>query len=371
MDFPSTDQIEKRIFQNNSLVLPDSVRGGIHRCLSASIEGIEKATSYLKDVYKGNYCDIPDVNYDIDGVIDAYTIHYLPRNFFVPHIIFRDLSLCKELVQFGETIRVLDVGSGTGAISLDIFDLFSRPPLKHYKIDLFAIDVSESALKRQACLRKESKLSFEGDRCRYKPMDLSDLSRVRKVLSVNGPWDIIISANFMVELDIEIQKELICIFSENLSEQGSLIISEPSQDRGKIIIHNIADILPTAGLTIYYPCEEVVLCKGKKSKCWIWRDYNIGYIKPITMDGKIIAFSDKNLSISTIILNKAGISLLEQFRAKEKKLFWGLISPITGIGYEICPSHRTFESLKRLERGSIVGWQDVDGEVKIKRHIKV
>ena len=240
MGIPSADQIEKRIFKDGILVLPESVREGIRKCLVSSLSEIEEAKTYLCNAYRKDFWSRPDVRYESDATIDAYTIDYLPRNFFIPRIAVRDLAMNKKAIRFNKVIRVLDVGSGTGAVSLGIFELFSKAPLSTHNIHFFALDSSVSALKRQECILKNSGLLFKEDKFSYKPVDLSDIAKVDKVLSPSEPWDIIISANFMTELDPKIQKELMPILIQNLSETGSIIIAEPAQDRGKKVLSDIS-----------------------------------------------------------------------------------------------------------------------------------
>lgn len=263
MGFPTTEQIENRIFKDGVLTLPESVREGIKKCLISSTSEIAEAKTYLCNAYKKDFWSPPDVRYESDATIDAYTIYYLPRNFFIPRIAFRDLSVCRKAVQFNKVIRILDIGSGTGAVSLGIFKLFYKGP---YKIHLCALDASESALKRQKCILKASGLRFEGDEFWFKPIDLSDISEVDKDLSKRDPWDIIISANFMTELNSTVQKELVSILAKNLSKNGSIIIAEPAQDRGKRVLSDISKLAKDSGLTVYYPCAKDKTCT--KYQCW-------------------------------------------------------------------------------------------------------
>ena len=364
MVFPSAEQIENRIFKDHILILPDSVRDGIGRCLASSTSEIENAKTYLSNSYMKDFWSPPDVRYESDATIDAYTIDYLPRNFFIPRIAFRDLALCRKAVRFNEIIRILDIGSGTGAVSLGTFELFSSKPLSDLSIYFFALDSSVSALKRQVSILKESGLLFKRNTFMYKPVDLSDVSKVQRILSSRDPWDIIFSANFMSELDSKTQRKLVPILAENLSKNGSIIIAEPAQNRGRKVPSDISKLAQEVGLTVYYPCAEDTECL--KPQCWNWREYQIGYIKHLLRNGRCILFSDKSLLISMLILNKNEATIFDPFRAKHPDLKWGIIAPVKKFGeYELCSLRFIVEPYKYYSRGSIIGCKEVKGKVII------
>ncbi|MBF0516695.1 MAG: class I SAM-dependent methyltransferase [Nitrospirae bacterium] len=362
MGFPSADIINNIIFNKHlnsgrRFILPDNISQSIEKCLESSNSDINNASHVLKDQLRGNYSSSKHTEYTNVAVVDAYTIEYLPRYFFIPHIIFRDLALCRELVGFGITIRILDMGSGTGAVSLGVYDLFSNDTFNDYSVDLVAVDKSEAALTRQFCLINQ--VGFRYDLFHCEALDISDIDKVSQFLKRNKPWDIIISANFIVELDVHIQKSLIALLSRYLSEFGSLVICEPPQDYAKIIIHNIADVIKDSGLTVYYPCSAPWSCKPKKVKCWIWRDYDIiDPIKPISREDESIELNSTKLQMSLVILNKCNKSILEFFKNNRPDLTWSIVSPKFGGFYEICPSHKTFYSDKPYNRGDLVGWRE-------------
>lgn len=349
------EEVEARLFMNGNLVFPDTIRSAIISCLKTNPSEIDEAKSYLSSAYKGDYCSKPDVRYESDATIDAYTLDYLPRNFFVPRIAIRDLSLSPRASRFDAVIRILDVGSGTGAVALGVLELFSQSPLKRYKIHFQALDSSKKALQRQKEIIEASGLHFKGDEYKRKLIDLSDTIEVDKVLSSTGKWDLIISANFMVELDDPIQTALLKVLTKHLSENGSIIIAEPAQDRGKIVISNAAKLSrsQSQGLSIYYPCHD----SCRKPMCWSWRQYQVGYINPHVM-GKngIITFSDKSLIIAMLILNKHGATIFDEFRKKSPNLNWGVVAPRKN-DYEACHLGLTAGKGKSYNRGSIVGWE--------------
>lgn len=367
MVIPTAEEIEERIFKDGLLELPKSIRVGINKCLKSSPSEIEEASSYLSNAYKKDYWNPPDVRYETEATIDAYTVDYFPRNFFIPRIAFRDLAISRKAVRFDKIIRVLDVGSGTGAVSLGIFELFSRGPLKEYSIYLLALDSSQAALERQARIRRESGLAFEGDQFLYKPVDLSEVALVERILSKYNDWDLIFAANFMTELSPDIQKKLFTVLSRHLTDRGSIIIAEPAQNRGRKVLSDISKLAQELNLTIFYPCFEDFACT--KPQCWKWRKYSLGYIEPLEKEGKSITFSDKPLLISTLILNKHGATIFDPFREKFPDLNWGIIAPVKEFGseYEIC-SLRLDDPMKTYKRGSIVGWKESNGKALIKQY---
>jgi SAM-dependent methyltransferase len=366
MKFPSADDIEKVIYEDSSLVLPEKLRAGIAACLSSSPDQIETAKAKISAEYVRDYSQPPKIEYEDVSIIDAYTIDYLPRNFFVSKLAIRDLALSAAAVNFGKVIRVLDVGSGTGAVTLGLFDLFSKPPLNNYNIHLLALDSSALALARQDELRQKG-FTYKGDSFKYKTIDLKDNAAVGKELSKHEEWDIIVSANFLNELDPQNQLKLVKVLSQHLAAEGSLVIAEPAQDRGKMILKNISAAAVNMGLSIFYPCSSTVPCP--KYKCWKWREYPRRYVNPIQKDGTWISFSTKPLLISCLILNKSGVTIFDSLKKKHKGLKWDIIAPY-GTSYETCDRSFTAEEGK-YSRGSLIGWREVDDNIFVEVYKKL
>jgi SAM-dependent methyltransferase len=367
MEFPNSKEIEKSLFTDDGLVLPSKVRDGIEQCLVSSASEIYQAKEQLSSTYK-DYVNPPKIDYENAAIIDAYTVDYLPRNFFIPQIAFRDLALCDNAVLFNKTIRILDLGSGTGAVALGVFELFSKAPFyNHFNIELIALDFSIKALQRQRNLRVKSGLNFTGDEFDVKHIDLKDVAKVAGFLATQKPWDVIFSGNFMNELDPKSQEALIDTLSMHLAKNGSIIIAEPAQDRSKKILAMISAYAKKKGLTIYYPCNEKNRCS--KSQCWIWREYRIDAIRHIEKEVGIITFSDKPLLISVIILNKNGASIFDAFKELKPKLKWDIIAPVRSYGdeYELCNRRFRVEG-KRYKRGALVGWKELNGEIIIEHY---
>lgn len=358
-------EVEARLFVNGNLIFPETIKNAIISCLKTDYNEIDAAKSHLASAYKGDYISPPDVRYESDATIDAYTIDYLPRNFFIPRIAIRDLSLSPNASKFNEVIRVLDIGSGTGAVALGVFELFSKAPLNRYGIDLLALDRSEKALIRQNELIKSSGVLFRGNKFEHKVVKLDNTNEVDRILSSSGKWDLIVSANFMVELNDKTQNDLLKILAKYLSDNGSIIIAEPAQDRGKKVIANAAKLSKSLDLSIFYPCHD----SCRKGLCWTWRQYQVEYIPPYLIKNKMITFSDKSLIVSMIILNGKGATIFDIFKEEHPNLNWGIIAPFNkdSNDYEIC-SLELKDDPNKYKRGSIVGWEKSRDKVIIKEY---
>jgi SAM-dependent methyltransferase len=367
MVFPSFDDINPLVMPAGN-ALPERIRAGIESCISSSLEEIELARGKLTEIYRNN----EDYRTPLTGItytpplIDAYTIDYLPRNFLIPRIAIRDLSINRRTVDFDSTIRVLDLGSGTGAVAAGLFDLFTNPCLSDYKLHFLAADRNPEKLNRQDCILRETGYLTPGHIFQKITVDLTDTENLARVLSEHETWDLIFFANSLAEIDVEVYRNILGIIPSFLKENGSIIIAEPAQDRGEVIILNIADVIAGRGLTIYYPCSVASSCRyrqnpsyPKERKCWQSRQYPSIFVQPINIGSQSIISSMIPLRISTSILNKRGITILDPFIFRYRNVEWGIIRKDWRAAntFEICPFLITTVSTGDYKSGSIVGFQ--------------
>ncbi len=363
MTFPSYDEINPFLMPTNN-TLPDNIRRGIKNCLASSYEDIEIARGDLENLFRNNgdyLTPLVGINYTLP-LIDAYTIDYLPRNFLIPRIAMRALSLNRRTVSFGSEIRVLDCGAGTGAVALGLFDLFSIPLLSNYNLKFYALDVNINKLERQRCILQNAGFLHGENYFQGVQVDISNIDSFRTFLSSQSEWDLIFFANSLSEIGVDSYRNIFGILHHYLAENGSIIIAEPAQDRGKVIIHKIADLIVSQGLTTYYPCNNVTSCAYRTApylphrKCWQWGEYPEIAVHPFNIYGRTVVSSQRPLEISRFILNKCGATIFDDLKVENPELSWGIVRK-RGNQHEVCPQIRRVNLQIWYKDGTILGWK--------------
>lgn len=144
-------QINSAILQNGELFIPTRLEQAIQESIESDYENVVKAGEELRQVFDPVKAKI-SVDYSRPDIIDAYTLFYTRRNSLIPRIALRDLLLNSAFLKLGPGIQVLDLGAGTGAVTLGILDLFTLPIGKGLTVSIHALDSS------QACLGRLNKL---------------------------------------------------------------------------------------------------------------------------------------------------------------------------------------------------------------------
>ena len=86
--------IRKLITTNDSLFVSDRIVKAIGQTTVSGISDILDAREQLIKIYK-DYVKIDEptpVSYSNNAIIDAYTVHYLPRNTLIPKLFFLSLA---------------------------------------------------------------------------------------------------------------------------------------------------------------------------------------------------------------------------------------------------------------------------------------
>jgi len=309
--FPDFQTFDKAFFPNglDDLSVPHEIISAIQNNLKSPTEDINRQGSYLSSEFSKNYNKVPDIDYNDEATIDAYTTKYLPRNFHIPKIALRCLSVNPEAVQFSENIKILDLGSGTGAISIGLLHLFNNDILSNYKIDITAVDEVELALARQKIIIDHANLLNDNKWDAFK-IDLTNMSDLRRIFNERF-WDLIFAGNLFNEIDSNSSKEIISQAVDSLSDNGSLIYCDIQHNRIKELIPILSDFCFSEKHGIYYPCRKGHNCKN--NWCWMWNIYGIS-AQDFQHRGEVILGSDKDLILFIFIINKIGITIYDFFR---------------------------------------------------------
>lgn len=311
------------------------------------------------------------IDYGNELTLDAYVIYYLSRYTLIPIIALRDLSVNPFFQRIPESVNVLDLGTGTGAVVLGLFELFNAKSLARVSLNIVGIDRYSLALKRQKMLI--TKAGFNLDRVTLIPQDINDVKRCIQLAQEHGPYNFIFIANCLTELERNTGEELMSRLSPLVKKDGAIIIAEAQRNYTKQIIRKLAGNALDYGLNIYYPCPQRPTCVG--SSCWAWRDHE--YEPPSIKVGGTYYVARDRLTLSWLILTRSQLSIYDYYINQEPQLHWRPIAqvknkiwgnPLSGWRYGTCDGEKveTFAEDDGLfpsyKRGSIAGLSD--GQLK-------
>lgn len=370
----TADAIRKSILVNDALFVPGGITKAISQALACSVEDVSAEIEHLVALYREYItCDGPTpVNYSSDATIDAYTIHYLPRNTLVPKLLFLSLAYHPTLRAISDEVNILDLGSGTGGIVLGLLDLFKVKPFSDIKANITSCDISRLALDRQKELI--TRAGYQHDNIRCFCVDLADAWTYDRLLSKLAPYDYIIAANLLAELPQDHIALLLSKLPGIMAPNAVVLFADPPRtyiDRIKVYVSRI---LRSLGLFHYYPCPPGYECK--KLKCpWVW--LNVEFTCPgIEINGDLLK-PNKLLLTTWSVFCSSNHSIYDALSQLDPSLTWGVAVPFGDefsteetLDYSLCTTRgtRKIRHIRRqpfspdeaevIRRGSIVGFND-------------
>jgi SAM-dependent methyltransferase len=330
--------------------------------LESSYSAVQEKIAYLDTIFRKDCNNPPDVDYNNMATIDAYTAKYMPRYFHLPKLAIRSLLLNSRAFILKDKFRIMDIGSGTGAISLGLYHIFSRGMLSKCSLDITAIDECQLALNRQEQLKKLANFSFKGDK--WNPIHTTISPDNLKDLLKGGDWDYIFAANIFNELPKDVASEIILLCLKAISKQGAVIIFDIQHDRIKKLVLDISNQIRKKGGTIYYPCRHNNACY--KNKCWMWNEY---YVKDLNIkhkDGVIPGFNNY-MKIFMLIINKNGYTIYDDIKNRfpSKNIGVGRFNSYNER-FDLCDAQYKLDHYEEIRTGAIYA-HDKNGFTEIIR----
>jgi len=305
---------------------------------SSSPSEISTNIEYLKEAFnrQQNYERIK-INYTIP-LLEAYIVNYLPRNTLVSKLGLLCRSYHPQMLSIPAHLNILDLGSGTGAITLGLLDLFRRPELNHIKCDIYAIDSSKDSLAIQKKL--VDNYGLNGSHHDYKQVDLTNPETYEDLLAKKPLFDFIFSANILSELEPQYRDNVLAIIRANLAEDGVCIIAEsqntPAKNACAYLSHNVNKY----GLHIFYPCPPDINCIN--DQCWKWLHYSFQCAN-IHVGGTEFA-TNHDCNYFWRIIVKKKLSIYDYLKTNKKGLSWGITRHNYNTGWdEFCIKKEQFD----------------------------
>jgi len=361
------------VTHNGDLFVPESVTEAIGSCVSSSPEDVKREIARLKDVYS-SYVELDEpvkVEYHGDATIDAYLVNYLPRNTLIPKLLFLSIVVHPAFQNIPDEIKILDLGSGTGAIVIGFLDLLKNEPFSSIHAKVVCCEISKPSLNRQKELLE--KLKFANCEVWHSAMDFTKLETYESNLVKFAPYDFIIAANVLTELPHEHIDALLANMPNILTENGLLLIAEaPRTYTNKLSVHT-SKFLREVGLYQFYPCPPGYQCS--KEQCWVW--FKTDFECPdIEIGGESIPVTNV-LKTTWAIYCRSEHSIYDFLYGEDPSLTWGVaapfgdeFSPKEEMDYEVCTkdgikivSHRRKKAWFRekdsvILKGSMLGFNE-------------
>jgi SAM-dependent methyltransferase len=358
--------IEEISTVDGTFIVSDKIKNGIESVL-AGIDQSNLTEGYLRlqTEYKNNRLEHKPaiINYDDETTLNAYVAYYLPRNTIIPAIAIRDLSYHPLFQTLPDVINVLDIGCGTGAISLGLSSLFEELPNFHGKLVITGVDQCLKALYKQKNIIE--KTFFTKAKFHLINANLNSPKLFTENIAKYAPFDFVFTGNCLTEVDISTSRTTLGVLKDLIKPNGAIIMAEAQRNFTKEIIRILANESTSMGLHVFYPCPADSCGYPPYDGyeyCWSWRDHD--YVPPdIKIDGRSLENQPRErLTLSWLMLTQNNINIYDGFQRARPELKWGPISKAVGDAYEMCYKG-TYIGFKRGEtvpfksfsRGSIVG----------------
>jgi len=315
-----TDLIKSLILNKNKPIVPESVCKAIGDSVTSESYEIASSLDYIRatfDYYR-NRVEPLILDYSGKATIDAYALYFMPRNVIIPSIALLLCSYHPKFQAIPEKLKILDIGSGAGAITLGLIDFFSKPAFSATKLEITAIDSSRDALLKQKDLIK--RFGNNGCSVNLRLADLSNPNVLKSELQSNGPYNIVFASNVLTELQSKAIDELMEGVAGCLTDTGIFASAEAHRSYVMEQRCRISGNLGKFGLNIVYPCPPGLICPNKQ--CRKWREdeldcldihYSSGIIKP-----------KKIKRVNWFIFSKNRSSIYDMLVDKYPNLVWGI-----------------------------------------------
>jgi SAM-dependent methyltransferase len=219
---------------------------------------------------KGEYLDQAGerrISYGAGYRVLAYLAYQAPVSLVQVEYLLHDLAADGLLK---DRMRVLDLGSGPGTVSLAIIDTWSRISPGEVRISALEQETENLEAYRSivpAFASREPLVRIdEPVQADLRSVDIDDLP-----LEV----DLLVFGNVLNELrDLTAgeKAEIVKRCSRILAVDGTIVITEPADLENSIALRRLTAGLIKGGLTLYAPCTSLWSTACRPDRCWTFRE---------------------------------------------------------------------------------------------------
>ncbi|HET9137088.1 MAG TPA: small ribosomal subunit Rsm22 family protein [Candidatus Kapabacteria bacterium] len=234
----------------------------------------------------------------------AYQLYYTTTNYLKIIPPLRELALSDFFDK--PSLRILDLGTGTGAAIWGILDFLETEVQHPIDLDITAVDSVAQNIKDiqrfhfqylKHCTSIKSKLTTR----------VHDLETP---ISFEEKFDLIVMMNTLNELSEEAEERLLTTFPTLLSNDGVVLMIEPATRKQSRRLLSFRDAAVKNAWTIYAPCTRQSNCPAlENTDNWCHSEYKwerLDFIRIIDEAGATLRLSLKS---TYIIMNRHGQTL--------------------------------------------------------------
>ncbi|WP_129116770.1 small ribosomal subunit Rsm22 family protein [Halegenticoccus tardaugens] len=199
------------------------------------------------DYYHGN-----DVEYDAEAAA-GYAIYHLPDYYATVGYVLDDLA---ERGLLPRTLRVLDVGAGTGGPALGLHDYLPDDALVEYH----AVEPSAASDALRALL--------SGTRTNFRPAVHRTTAEAFEPSEVADEWDLVLFANVLSELDDPVA--VVDRYLDAVADDGSLVAVAPADLNTSTGLREVERAVapPDSGAAVYSPTLRLWPGRAPSDRGW-------------------------------------------------------------------------------------------------------
>ncbi|MFH1087434.1 MAG: class I SAM-dependent methyltransferase [Chloroflexota bacterium] len=344
------------LLPNGQVSIPPRLEKAIQDSIGTDYETVLKAGEELRLAFDPVGQRIT-VDYTRPEIVDAYTLFYTRRNTLIPLVAMRDLLLNRTFLSLGPRIRMLDLGAGTGAVTIGMLDLFTQPFCRGLTLTVDALDSSQPCLERLKLLQRLAGLHSSAVNTSL--VDFNRPTVLEKTLGQSS-YDLIFAANVFNELDHEKSLDVLRCLPNHLAKLGAIVVVNAQKDYVKELMPKMAALAQSEGLHVYYPCPPGIT--PSEFKCWFWREHQY-QCKQLRVSGRLVVSRHREQLVANwLVLVKQPCSIYDSFMERFQNLDWGVLS-VYGDDSRTCDCPVcTSSGIKNIgkqdrlyKRGSIVG----------------
>jgi len=256
---------------------------------------------------------------------EAYLLYYMTTNMLKVIQPLRELALFDFFER--ESLKVLDLGTGTGAAVWGLLS-YLREVRKSTLLDITLSDSLDKNLGEAQNFSKFliSPISHLGHIGLIRPIlsfqkfDLQKLNEISSKIKKGAPYQLITMMNVLNELDEGNDRALLEMLTSLLDEHGAIIMIEPATRLESRRLLRFRDIATANGTTVFSPCTRQVGCPALTQED-NWCHNELDWERPAFIKAIDDITGNLRLSLKStfIILRKDGVTLSDSL--KEKNLY--------------------------------------------------